>query len=403
MSTHLLLGIPGSGKSYEAVAYHIIPALRRGRKVITNLPLNREAINDYLSKDVTELLQTVEPTQICPRPFAQIEDFQTEWRGEGGVGPLYVIDECHFPFPHKATPIAIEEWFSMHRHQGADILLITQSYGKVSKSIIELVDTVWKCRKNIALGSTKTYRRITTDGVRGAQIALTIRKYEKEYFPLYKSHTLSSETVNEENTTDIKPIWRHWTFICAAVLLAIAIPKLFYTYRNGHNGILPVADAKPIEVTEIPKTTLSKSVQTEQPAKKPIIEHPLFGQDLSVVGYLESEKAGQSYQISVNSNAISQFLINTQELQKLGYTVMPYTPCVVRILYKKDFDQYIICRMQQQGVQVAGNQYAKRETMDSRPDQTQQYQQQTKQPQATTPETRLSHAYKGAVNSERRN
>ncbi len=43
MSVNALEGIPGSGKSYEAVAYHVLPALRSGRKVITNLPLNIDA------------------------------------------------------------------------------------------------------------------------------------------------------------------------------------------------------------------------------------------------------------------------------------------------------------------------------------------------------------------------
>ncbi|MFB9215678.1 zonular occludens toxin domain-containing protein, partial [Vibrio sinaloensis] len=35
-----LAGRPRSGKSYEAVVYHIIPAVKEGRKVITNIPLN---------------------------------------------------------------------------------------------------------------------------------------------------------------------------------------------------------------------------------------------------------------------------------------------------------------------------------------------------------------------------
>jgi len=39
----LLEGIPGSGKSYEAVVYHVLPALKNGRKVVTNLPLNVDA------------------------------------------------------------------------------------------------------------------------------------------------------------------------------------------------------------------------------------------------------------------------------------------------------------------------------------------------------------------------
>jgi len=41
---NLLLGQPGGGKSYEAVAFHILPALAQGRKVITNMPLDLEHI-----------------------------------------------------------------------------------------------------------------------------------------------------------------------------------------------------------------------------------------------------------------------------------------------------------------------------------------------------------------------
>ena len=36
---NMLLGRPGGGKSYEAVAYHVIPAVKAKRLVVTNLPL----------------------------------------------------------------------------------------------------------------------------------------------------------------------------------------------------------------------------------------------------------------------------------------------------------------------------------------------------------------------------
>ncbi|MFN1568607.1 zonular occludens toxin domain-containing protein, partial [Vibrio harveyi] len=40
MAISLLKGKPRSGKSYEAVRYHILPAIQEGRKVVTNIPLN---------------------------------------------------------------------------------------------------------------------------------------------------------------------------------------------------------------------------------------------------------------------------------------------------------------------------------------------------------------------------
>ena len=46
MAVTMYTGLPGSGKSYEAVSRVIVPALRKGRKVMTNLPLNIEALKE---------------------------------------------------------------------------------------------------------------------------------------------------------------------------------------------------------------------------------------------------------------------------------------------------------------------------------------------------------------------
>ena len=47
---NLTLGQPGGGKSYEAVAFHIIPAIEQGRKVITNLALKIDVFDQYFPK-----------------------------------------------------------------------------------------------------------------------------------------------------------------------------------------------------------------------------------------------------------------------------------------------------------------------------------------------------------------
>ena len=73
MAVNLLLGSPGSGKSYEAVAFHVLPSLQAGRKVITNLPLN---VDEFLKFDKNidiSLLTIIEPTKEIPRPFSSIK------------------------------------------------------------------------------------------------------------------------------------------------------------------------------------------------------------------------------------------------------------------------------------------------------------------------------------------
>ena len=157
---NLLLGAPGGGKSYEAVAYHILVALMRGRKVVTNLPLQVDAF-ERLQPGLSDLIElrhrtlAVRPEDApkwTPRPFAHVEDYADPWRHPDGFGPLYVIDECHMCLPARDTERAVEEWFSMHRHHNVDVLLITQSYGKINAAIRDLVQMVYRVRKNVALG-----------------------------------------------------------------------------------------------------------------------------------------------------------------------------------------------------------------------------------------------------------
>ncbi len=52
----LQVGSPGSGKSYEATVYQILPALQSGRKVITNLPINIHVLR-AISPEYASLLE----------------------------------------------------------------------------------------------------------------------------------------------------------------------------------------------------------------------------------------------------------------------------------------------------------------------------------------------------------
>ena len=57
---NLMLGQPGGGKSHEAVVFHLIPALKQGRKVITNLALVMEKFQAYYP-EYCHLIEIREP------------------------------------------------------------------------------------------------------------------------------------------------------------------------------------------------------------------------------------------------------------------------------------------------------------------------------------------------------
>lgn len=253
-----LEGIPGSGKSYEAVVYHVLPALQKGRKVITNLPLDVErfsAINPDF-RDLLDVRKFAQPTRgtwdanaanrgelafvlgdVTPvenvEIFGHVWDFWDEWKGEGGIGPLYVIDECHVCFPRagraeKGTPKDVIQWFKIHRHYGADVLLMTQSFRDIDQSICGLIATLIKVRKADVLGDKSSYIRKVHGGYRGGLVSQEKRKYKAQFFSLYKSHTQGGAVV-ESSASDVTPFvakWRRGT----ALFWLFAVAFLIYAF-----------------------------------------------------------------------------------------------------------------------------------------------------------------------------
>ncbi|KAA5727860.1 zonular occludens toxin domain-containing protein, partial [Klebsiella pneumoniae] len=52
MAIILYFGVPGSGKSYEVVNSRVIPALKEGRRVVTNIRgLDIKLIQNYIKKN----------------------------------------------------------------------------------------------------------------------------------------------------------------------------------------------------------------------------------------------------------------------------------------------------------------------------------------------------------------
>lgn len=256
-------GIPGSGKSYEAVAYHVLPALRSGRKVITNLPLNIEvfASIDPAFSDLIEIREQVAPalgfwdaSDIANTPafqlleegesfyygasipgsrddsiFGTVWDYYTTWRDGEGRGPLFVIDECHISLPRGDTSRDVVEWFKLHRHYNVDVLLITQSFRDIDQGISRLLGTLIRCRKADILGKKGAYIRKVHGGYRGAVIQTDQRDYKPEYFRFYRSHT-QGLSLEESAAQDVTPfIVRFNRFKWAVIALsAVAVTWAFW-------------------------------------------------------------------------------------------------------------------------------------------------------------------------------
>ncbi len=368
---NLLLGAPGGGKSYEATVYHILPALQQGRKVVTNLPLNVEAFC-AIDPAFGPLIEVRTATKAKyardgakPRPFSVVEDYADDWRHpEKGFGPLFVIDECHLALPKGETDRAVEEWYSMHRHHNVDGLLITQSYGKISAAVRDLVQVVYRVRKNVALGSTGSYTRKVQDGLRGEVVNTTIRKYEKRYFSLYRSHT-QGKAVDEFNASDVRPIWKHWSFQGAAVCVAVLVYMLAsgkvsapwsVPERDAAKKVpasAPMPPGSAASASSNPQVSLgqenasqpSPADQAEAEAKR----EPFGERGVHLTGYLEMPgRRVWTFVLSQNGQRLGS--ISQRELIDAGYRWEGHSHCSGVLRWGEKVERNVICDSPQVGV-----------------------------------------------------
>jgi zona occludens toxin len=374
----LFLGASGGGKSYEAVVFHVLPALRAGRLVITNLPLVVDAIESLVprARELIEFrLKSKGPdrkasdggTSPCP-VFGHVSDYGSPWRDESGHGPLYVIDECHKALPRVGTPRAVSEWFAEHRHENADVILITQSHGKVDSAITENVQIVYRCRKAVAFGSMDRYIRKVQDGIRGDVVNTAIRVYDAKYFGLYKSHT-RGQAARELAAQDIVPFWRRWPVIGAGLcfvvlggmLLTIEFKNPFHV--NTYAKAVPVTrsalaspasapasatpGAHPLDAPPAPRSVppvVSSGrgrPASVDPDDDDVLPEPYAGRGIHLVGHMQAGPR-HVWQFSVSQNGTRIAHLTDADLERAGYRWVGSHECGGYLVWR-DSVRAVIC------------------------------------------------------------
>ncbi|PSW85946.1 assembly protein [Photobacterium angustum] len=264
---NLILGRPRSGKSYESVVYHLIPAIQSGRKVITNLPVNIDAIRSVFGEAAADLVCIVKSDFHAygdnSRPFSSPSDYQDPWRDGDGKAPLYIVDEAHMVLGRNARADLLE-FYSMHGHMGIDILLMTQSDRKLHRDVRDMVEIVYRCIKNTALGSDKTYTKKVLMGLRGDVVNTEQRKYNKSYFKFYQSHTASNTAVKEATASDVKPFWKSKLVIMLVICVILSVAGLFNLLKDG----------SPFGVKEVKSEPSSAPVLEVRQVKKEKVDIP---------------------------------------------------------------------------------------------------------------------------------
>jgi len=310
--------MPGSGKSYNAVSQQIIPALKEGRTVVTNVPLHVEKLQEkYPHGSVVEF-----PLQKVMQNPDSIREYVT-------AGCVFVLDEVWriWPAGDKANKIAeaYKSLLAEHRHMvgevvnpqtghkvkvSTQIVLVVQDAGNMAAFARKLAEQTFIHTKLGHVGSDQSFRVDIFHGpVTGTVVSpaganfirSTFGRYSEDVWQFYKSHTMSqaaTEGASEKAVDRRGSALRRPIFILMPIMLAGGIFALWYVLHDvthwgqkSEESVVKITGKKPGDPVVVPasQTTIGQmthvpsSVMGILPAAPPKL---LF----KVVGHIKSEE-----------------------------------------------------------------------------------------------------------------
>ncbi|MHB0765128.1 zonular occludens toxin domain-containing protein [Stutzerimonas sp. NM35] len=225
MAIDAYTGLPGHGKSYGVVEHVIIPSLKQGRHVVTNIPLDIDALLVDFGGTVEQL----------PEDWFERADL-----GElAPPGTVLVLDELWRRWPNgmKANAARLEDkaLLAEHRHRvdakgrSMRVVLVTQDLAQIASWARALVETTYRMvKKSKKLYRVDIYRGAVT-GPRPPKSALlrqTAGKFKPDVYRYYQSATQSqSGAVGDESVADSRGSflrsWGLWGLVLIVVIGAI--------------------------------------------------------------------------------------------------------------------------------------------------------------------------------------
>lgn len=222
MAIDAYVGLPGHGKSYGVVEHVIIPSLKQGRHVVTNIPLNVDAL----------LMDFGGTIQQLPDDWFELEDL-TEYAVNGCV---LVLDELWRRWPAgmltNQASIGDKSLLAEHRHKvdkenrSMRIVLVTQDLSQIASWVRVLVETTYRIAKKSKKFYVVSIYAGAITGNKAPKTALIRQasgRFKKEVFVYYSSAT-QSETgnVGDESTADnrasILKSWGLWALVGVVLL-----------------------------------------------------------------------------------------------------------------------------------------------------------------------------------------
>lgn len=269
-------GLPGSGKSYEALVKHIIPSLTKGRKVYARLNgFNFEKVSELTGKTVDELKALY--TEITEEQVHTVYDLVEN-------DCLLVLDELQNFFPSGRQKLSDEmtQFIAEHRHRGMDIICMGQALADCHTTWKRRIERKITFLKLSMVGLDNKYKwemyQGSINGVKGDVVFKKIKsgteKYDSKYFGSYLSHqqtTDNTDVYSDDRVNIFKS--KQFMFYIPIFLAVIAFAIYFLTsFFSGDTQIVNTKSKEPTNgpVAKVEKQQIATTGELNQaPQKKP--------------------------------------------------------------------------------------------------------------------------------------
>lgn len=329
-------GLPGSGKSYSIWEYSIIPALKEGREVWTNIPfVESDVLADF---DTFPCSFSIDDINANPNFFHEVLP----------KGALVVIDELWKLWPAGIRPNAAVpdhlEFLAEHRHlvgesgRSTEVIVATQDLAQVATFARNLVANTFRTVKLDVVGQAKRFRVDIYQGpVSGPNPPEKLRidqrfgTYKKDVYKYYVSHTKSTTGLpGDESRSDNRfNIFSGSYFKYGAVLVVClglfawyGLTSVADEYSGDKGGV--VQDVSDIQTIAFNPEVGSSALQAQPQAP----QYNVFDDYDAHISFNLGQGKNIDYRFSFQDGD-STFEMSAMDLVSLGYDFKGFNNCLV--------------------------------------------------------------------------
>lgn len=330
-------GLPGSGKSYEALVKHIIPSLEKGRKVYARLNgFNYEKVSELTGRTVDELKELY--TEVTEEQVHTVYEIVEN-------DCLLVLDELQNFFPSGRQKLSDEmtQFIAEHRHRGMDIVCMGQALADCHTTWKRRIERKITFLKLSMVGQDNRYKwemyQGAINGVKGdvvfKKIKSGVEKYDSKYFGSYLSHQLTTDNTDVYSDDRVN-IFKSKQFVVYLPIFIGVIAFAIYFLVSFFSGETQIVKQETKEPSNTPvakaenqqtATTGELKQQTTTPPKPKVSVDPyqrlrdMIQTNNAMITYEEIYKGRIADLRVVVENNSKQVLdtFNREELLTLGY------------------------------------------------------------------------------------